>query len=447
MKALLFILTSLSLLSQSAWGEDFFDAVPTESSTDSLNLDSPWSSRAWLQQKIGYGWHMPGMPASRDQAALTRTESQVFGEINWRHNSWRLQVSGALGQDWLPELATTELFSAYEFTGEQRRQRRWRLDMADTFVSWQAGDWWLKAGYQTLAWGESESLKITDVLARRDQRWPGQEDLEQLRLPVPAAQITWRNRLDAVVLIHPLPDRMPSAGDEFDPYATLRQQHPGLTLIEERETRPGFALRLRQQWPGLDAQWILADLASYETEPRPVTFAEQLTKIHLTPWRQQIAGVGAQWGKGSWLLRTEQALHNNSKVAASDPRAPWQKTRQWRGMIGADYTGINDLLLSAEYSWLYIDQWRSDLGMPGYQPALSGRIHYNLYNDRLSLEAYGQSISGGEGRLLRLMAEWIFSDHFSASITAVEYDGRQADDLLYPYRHNDALIMNLRWSL
>ncbi|MBU2884142.1 hypothetical protein KO507_00030 [Gilvimarinus agarilyticus] len=437
---------TLSLLSSLAWPQDFFDSVATQTSTDELDLDSPWTHRTWLQQKTGYGWHTPGVAASRDQAALTRTESQLFGEVGWRQNTWRLQASGSLLHDWLPDLENWGAFSGYDFTEQQNQQRRWRLQLADTFVEWQDNDWWVKAGYQTLAWGESESLKITDVLARRDQRWPGQADLEKLRLPVPAVQVTWNNQLDWVTLIHPLPDRMPAAGDEFDPYVELRQQQSELNLIQEHETRPGFAIRWRQQWQGLDAQWMLADVTSYESELTVFNTGPLGADVHLSPWRQQVLGGSAQWVKGSWLLRTEQALHNNVRVTQQNPQAPWQKTRQWRGMLGADFNGISDLLISAEYSWLYIKNRIPTLGEQRYQPAASGRIQYTLYNDRLTLEAYAQSITGDEGSLIRLQADWTVSDNFSVSLSAIEYDAQQAD-LLHPYRHNDSLLLSMRWGL
>ncbi|MDO3386584.1 hypothetical protein QWI17_12125 [Gilvimarinus sp. SDUM040013] len=436
-----------ALFSKGIGAQSFFEAIPTETTTEELDLDSPWTHRAWVQQKTGYGWHAPSLPASRDKAALTRTETHLFGEIAWRKNAWRLQASGSIVQGWLPDLEDAGVYSRYTFTTEQHQQRRWHLEMADTFVSWQNDDWWIKAGYQTLAWGESESLKVTDVLARRDQRWPGQEDLEKLRLPVPAVQITWGKQLDLVTIINPLPDRMPAAGDEFDPYADLGQQQPNIAIVEHSDNRPGVALRYRQQWQGLDTQWILADVASYETELETVSAGEKGPVAYVAPWRQQVAGASAQWVSGSWLVRTEQALHFNTKVASADPVAPWQDTRQWRGMLGADYNGINDLVLTAEYSWLYVDNWHSGLAGERYQPAASGRASYTLLNEQLTLEAYAQAVTGGEGSVMRLMVEWQFSDRFSAAVTAIEYNGDHPEDLLYPYRHNDTLLLNLRWGL
>ncbi|WP_020210571.1 DUF1302 family protein [Gilvimarinus chinensis] len=428
--------------------EDFFSSVTT-SAPRGLNLQSPWSHRAWLQQKTGYGWHTPAVAVSRDQAALTRTETQLFGELGWREGQWRAQLSGSLVHDWLPDLERAGVWSAYEFNAEQIHQRRWRLELADSFVSWEGDDWWLKAGYQTLPWGEAESLKITDVLARRDQRWPGQEDLEKLRLPVASVRISWQNRLDLVTLIEPLPDRLPAAYDEFDPYLALRTGEPTQdpALIRQSDSNPGFALRYRHHWQGMDAQLMLADVTSYELAPTGIDDTGAQPQVFLEPWRQQVAGLGLQAVRGNLLLRSEQAWHHNTKVAQANPLAPWRSIDQWRGMLGADYSGINNLTLTAELSWLYIHHWDSNLDGKRWQPGASARASYNLYNERLTLQAFAMMITGNQGSLIRLSADWAVSDEFSIGITAIEYDGHDPQALIYPYRHNDTLLVTLRWGL
>ncbi|UTF60163.1 DUF1302 family protein [Gilvimarinus sp. DA14] len=431
-----------------ASAQDFFAAVQT-SDTERPNLQSPWSHRAWLQLKTGYGWHTPSLPASRQQSDLTRTETHLFAELGWRQGPWRAQIGGSLVQDWLPQLRDAGIWQGYPFTGEQLRDRRLRLEMADTFVSWQQGDWWLKAGYQTLAWGEAESLKITDVLARRDQRWPGQEDLEKLRLPVGSVRITWANKLDLVTLIEPEPDRLPAAYDEFDPYIALRTGNPAQdpVLIKKRDNRPGLALRYRQHWQGVDSQLLIADVASYELAPTAADFTTQPAEVQLQSWRTQVAGLGLQAVYGNFLLRTEQAWHHHSKVAAQDPLAPWQKTDQWRGMLGGDYSGIDDLQLSAEFSWQYIANQQSGLAADRWQPGASGRATYTLLNERLTLEAFALRMTGNQGDVVRLSADWQINDAVSLGITAVEYRGSNPSQQIYPYRHNDAVLINLRWGL
>lgn len=433
-------------LTPTALAEDFFGTVETRTDThDTAESDSPWQYRGWLQQKTGYGYRAPAAGVNRDRAELTRTETQFYNQVNWGSGPWRVQLAGSLVHDWLPDMERAGLWNGYDFTDAQSDQRRWRLELADTTVSWQKADWWLKAGYQTLAWGEAESLKVTDVLARRDQRWPGQEDLEKLRLPVPAAVITWQNRLDLAVLVSPLPDRQPAAYAEFDPYINLRTGNPQSDPIlhTRKETNPGIALRWRESWQGIDTQFILADVASYDTAPVGLSLQEAAQPIiTLDRGRQQIAGLGVQATHGTWLLRSEQAWHRKVYQPGADPTAPWQQNDEWRSMIGADYTGIHNLTITGEVTWRY----RED-GHDRWQTGGALRARYTLFNERLTLEAFNLHLPGGEGSILRLSGEWEYSDKLNLNLALIDYSAEEQTDLIYPYRHNDSVLLTVRWML
>lgn len=429
-----------------ALAEDFFGTVETRSETrDTPDLNSPWQYRGWLQQKIGYGYRPPAANVNRQSAELTRTETQFYNEVDWRRDAWRVQLAGSIVHDWLPDLERAGLWNGYEFTRGQADQRRWRLELADTYISWQQADWWIKAGYQTLAWGEAESLKVTDILARRDQRWPGQEDLEKLRLPVPAAVITWQNRVDLAVLVRPLPDRQPAAYAEFDPTIGLRTGTPDSDPLmrTQEETNPGIALRWRENWQGVDAQLLLADVASYETAPVAILPQEAAPPVIMFDRpRQQIAGLGVQATRGTWLLRSEQAWHRGVYAPAADPLAPWQQGDEWRSMVGTDYTGIHNLTLTGEVTWRY----RED-GHDRWQTGGALRARYTLLNERLTLEAFNLHLPGGEGSLVRLSGEWEYSDKLNLSLALIDYSAEGQEDLLYPYRHNDSVLLTVRWML
>ncbi|MEX1056254.1 MAG: DUF1302 family protein, partial [Natronospirillum sp.] len=170
-----------------ATANDFFGEVTTQA-PEAVTTNDGVRYQAWLQQKIALGYRTPSPGFSRDQADLTQFETQGFLRLNHSWQDWRGQVSGQVAHDWLPAAADTAIWSGYDFTAEQTDDRQWQAYLGDTHVSRQINDFWLRAGYQTLAWGEAETLTVTDVLARRDERWPGQSDLEQLRLPVPALQ-------------------------------------------------------------------------------------------------------------------------------------------------------------------------------------------------------------------------------------------------------------------
>ncbi len=444
------LLVSTLIVTPLALANDFFGDVQTRTQRQA-EADSAWSHRGWVQQSVGYGYRDPAPGFARDSADLTRVETRVYNRLNWRDGPWQLRLSGSLLHDWLPDAERWGLWSGYEFTPEQRDSRRWRLELSDSYLDWQRDDWWLRGGYQTLAWGESETVRVTDVLARRDQRWPGQEDLEDLRLPVPAVQLTWRNQLDMVLLGHTAPDRLPAAGEEFDPYIQLHNLPQAPELHLERRNSPGWALRWRQRWPGVDAQLMLANVHSHDRAPERMLPGDDANPppehIHLTPWRQQVLGGALQTVRGSWLFRSEQALFRGVRLEPNDPLGPWPERDQWRGMLGAEYAGFRNLTLTSEISGQYTRGDSDELADSTWQPGGMLRARYTLFNERLTLSGLAIRLAGDNGRVLRLNADWDYSDSLTLGLALVEYSGPKPDQLLHPYRHNDTLLLSLRWNL
>jgi|GEM_PF-1884869 len=438
--------TLIVLFALHAHADDFFGTVETEASATPKANPSPWRHRAWLKQRLGYGYRTPAAPIARDGADLTRVETELYGQLKWQDGPWGLRLSGVLVQDWLPDMERAGLWSGYTFTDEQTDQRRWRAEISDSYLSWQSGDWWVLGGYQTLAWGEAESLRVTDVLARRNQRWPGQEDLDDLRQPVPVLRANWDGQLDLVLLPETPPDRLPAPGDEFDPYLAWHSpENPRPVMRRRHDT--GWALRWQTRHPGWDMQWLLAEVSSFERLPVFPSPTEAFGRISLTPWRQQVAGLAVQTTQGAWVLRTEHALHRQVPQRPNNPADHWPEHDQWRAMVSAEYAGISDLTVTLELSEVYTRDHNAALADSQWQTGASLRLRYALFNERLTLSSQTLRLPGGEGDLLRLSAGWTFSDTFSLDVTLTEYFANAFEEMIFPYRHNDTLTLTAHWNL
>lgn len=426
--------------------DDFFGALETQTTEAEPVSPSPVQWLGWVQQKVAYGYRKPEPGPSRDQSALTRLETQLYGQMSASHDAWSLRLAGSLTYDALPDLSEANAWETHEFTNGQAEERRWQAQWADSYLGWQAGNWWLKAGYQTLAWGQAESLIVTDVLARRDQRWPGQQDLEQTRLPVPALTLNWAGKLDVAVLGWAETDLNPAPFDDFDQRAGLRAN--GIEIRDEGAENPvGIAVRWQQRWPGLDLSWLAADVNAFEATLSDVSYsgaAPETTTFQ--PERRRVLGLSAQHARGSWLLKTEQAWHQGVQQATDNALEPWVESDEWRAMIGADYSGFRNLTLTLEIGSQMLLDPQADIGDDDIRLSQSARARYTTWNDRLELTAQGVNLPGDAGQVVRLAADWQVSDPFSVGLSVVDYLAQDSDQALYGVRNQDAAILNLRYG-
>lgn len=124
--------------------EDFFGEVEVDTTAPAEATDSPIRWLGWLQQKAAYGYRDPAPGFSRDQAGLTRLETQLYGQATARWQNWQARLAGSVSHDWIPDAYDGNLWNGYALTDEQADARRWQWQWADSYLSWQDGDWWLK---------------------------------------------------------------------------------------------------------------------------------------------------------------------------------------------------------------------------------------------------------------------------------------------------------------
>lgn len=425
---------------------DFFGDLDTTAPPSRVQANSPITWMGWVQHKTAYGYRTPAPGVNRTQPDLTRFETQLYGQLGWRQGDWSARFAGSLAHDWLPDLQEADLWQGNAFNQEQKDARRWQWQWADSYLGWQSGDAWLKAGYQTLAWGEAESLIVTDVLARRDQRWPGQQDLEDTRLPIPAITLNWAGQLDLVVLRWADTDRLASAYDDFDTLAALRAT--GAEINQRKAENPySVAMRWQHSGSGYDLSLMAADVNTYQLSLEAVTLGNQGPEAFtFRPDRRQVIGAGAQWVRGAWLLRTEQAVHHGERLATPNPIEPWAETTQWRNMVGVEYSGFRQLTLTLELGSQYLLDSAEPVAADDWQLSQSARARYTTWNDRLALTTQLIGLPGNEGLVSRLAADWQVSDPLSVGLQWVDYQTWETDQALHPFRNQDAVVLNLRYG-
>jgi hypothetical protein len=121
------------------------------------------------------------------------------------------------------------------------------------------GQWW-RVGHQVFAWGESESMSISDVLSPYDVREFGQTEIRDIREPIPAVLYSFPvndHKFSIVATSHARANRYADRGQEFYPYS--RFDDLGLVRKEEDPDKEWeLAFRYERNLNGSDFSVVAA---------------------------------------------------------------------------------------------------------------------------------------------------------------------------------------------
>lgn len=438
-----------TLLSTPVAGQDDFFGnidIAIESEAESA---SGFSLLGWVEQKVAYGLEAPGPAFSRQERELNRVETSAYLQLDYPMGErGQLRLSGKAYHDEIYRLENETPFTFAEIN-----EFRNRFEIRDFYLEQELDNGvYIKAGHQILAWGMSEYLRVTDLINVENQYQLGQQDLEDLRLQVPALLAsasaggwTW----DAVLTYHAGRDDIAPRRDEFDLFAPLYEAG-GTISIRRPERDYEFFLRASTRHGSGDVQIVAGEFNDNGLALERVIPDRQQPVAQLYQNRMRALGVAANRVSGSWLLFGELGWHGNRATRPTERNFAfatdgWIKKDQVLGVLGLEYNGFRNLLLTAE-----VDGQRIlDLDTPGYgdgkRISLGLRARWTAMNERLQVLAVVNELAEDQGRVVRATVDYDWSDNVNLGLMWVDYSAPD-NSLVNPFRHNDVLQLQLRYS-
>jgi len=442
----LFVL-AVSAASPLAAQDDFFgnldiDIAASASSAD----DSPFSILGWFSEKVAYAYEQPDSRFARNDEGFSRLESSLFVQADWEVNSTtNFRFSANAYRDKVYDYEDGFAYNAQEIS-----EMRSRFELRDFYVETQLDDLYVKLGNQIVAWGLSENLSITDLINTQNQYTFGQQDIEDLRLQVPAALLSYpigEWTLDAAIVHGAGIHDVAKAGDEFDQY--IRFRDPAVNLLElDPEQESEYVLRASTHYSNGDLSFVLADVNQNEYSIRAVDYLpDSSVNVALQQDRMQAAAVYTSWATGSWLLFGETGMHWDKALLPANPFAGSTlfAKDQWLTAAGLEYNGFRNLTLTFEADLVQTRDHDARLLADRREAGYSGRLLWNTLNDRIQVLTVFNRLPGNEGDVFRASVDYDWSDNLEIGLLLVTYDA-DVDTRLYDYRHNDIFQLQLRYS-
>jgi len=331
--------------------DDFFSTVEV-SDDGKQSIDQSFSLIGWAVQKVGYGLEAPGPLFSRQQRELNRVETSLFAQLDvpLPDNS-AFRISGRALHDEIYRIKDND------YTYDEVNEFRNRYEIRDFYFEKEFDNGlYFKIGNQILAWGQAEYLRVTDLINIEDQYTFVQQDLEDLRLQIPAALLnfdlgSWS--IDAVYTYDADTNNLAPELDEFDPFIAFRSN--GTFIIEEvPEREQEVFFRASTQLASGELQFVAGEFNdNLPTLVRLEALGSPNPRLYFSQNRMRALGFSANWVEGSWLFYGEAAMHTGKRVRPNldtffEKVAGWDEKEHLLSVLGAEYNVFENLQLAME---------------------------------------------------------------------------------------------------
>lgn len=343
-----------------------------------------------------------------DYQGFNQAQTSLYIQADYKINSdWKVRMSGDTFYDAIYDLRdqpyNQDILDTY--------QSQLRFD--DTYIQGRlTSSIDIKVGRQIVVWGKSDSIRITDVINPLDNRNPGMTDIEDLRLPTSMVKLDYyigEWNLSAMVIAEARIFLEAAPRGEYFPVDAIFPiaPNPFIELAQPSTSwdNTQYALAANGVFSGWDLSFYMADVFDSKWHIDPQTQKREVSKI-------QMFGSAVNIAIGSWLLKSEIAFINGVKYNSTTDDKQRLDT-----LIGADYMGISDSVLSLEVSNRHIFEYEDQMGLKVLRPDF---IQENEVQTALRATRSFSNDSINTTLLLSMFGEkWQYGGFFRAS---VEYD-------------------------
>ncbi len=235
------------------------------------------------------------------------------------------------------------------------------LELSELYWEFETGLGYWRLGKQQVVWGEADGLKLLDVVNPQSYREFLLDDFDESRIPLWMFNGEFSLPNDSILQILWIVDgtthELAPSGSPYEFTSPLLVPQKGGATDDRVESPKApshwirdsdFGVRLAHFWNGWDI--TLNYLYHYIDDPVLRTSIEGVTPFVSANYeRSHLLGGSASTALGDWVLRTELAYETDRYQRSVVSLPGVVKTNQWGSVIGLDYQGWTDQLISLQW--------------------------------------------------------------------------------------------------
>ena len=366
---------------------------------------------------------------------FTSLKSSLFLDYEYKfENGWRIKTNARAYYDAIYDLREEN------YSRDELDEQRSEVELFEAYIEGSVTDTIdMKLGRQVVAWGRSDTIRITDVLNPLDNRRPGIVDVEDLRLPTTMLKFdfffdNWR--ITPIAVLEQRFSKSPAFGSAFYPSNFAMPK-------DEEYNDVTYALSVGAEFSGWDVNFYAAKVHN-EVGRISMPFSPNSKLLH-----DKVSMLGSALNvlSGAWLLKAELAHFEGLKFTSTGNK----EFSRTDALLGFEYKGIADMLISYDVSLRHFSTYDKRLNSEiltidkdTYQHAF--RITSDFMNDSLTanylLSLYGKNLD--QGGFQRAWIKYELSEGINTNFGVVDYIG--GSTFFDSIKDNDMFFVDISYN-
>jgi hypothetical protein len=418
--------------------EDISELEAFSSNDEALNAIS---LRGRFVQKLIYGMTAPGSVFLRDKSGIDNVKSNINIEAKKKIlDDISLKASGDILWEW----------GQFENGKYKYNPQSAEFNLRDFYLDYFFKNGiWVRVGNQIIARGELNLINATDVVNPRDLSTIGLQELEDIRLQVPALLINYSlgTISQEIILVSEAPsNKLGTLGSSFDPLAAFGSASV-VSSISLPENKVEAILRNKFVGNGYELALSFGEFNADSASVITSSVSGSTTTYNSEFDRVSFIGVSGNMAWENFVFKLDTAHKIGNRFSYLNPiTAPWAKHENTEFGFGFDYTGWADLTVSLETGFSYIHNYSESLSRKRNEDGFNVRVDWRQLNDLLLISASHSKLVGNNGTFSSIASTYDINDDLSLSGKIVTYDSSLSTQGLYPYRNQDLLEIKFDYS-
>lgn len=320
---------------------------------------------------------------SNEDAGIVKSENILKSEISGQFSQLGFKVDARLRYDFEDEL--------------DKRQSEFQF--RDAFIDFENQGVYWRLGKQTIVWGASDGLRLLDVINPQNYREFILDDFDNSRISLTSASadipISDGSSLTVIVIPELKFNQYAKTGTQFElshPLPNMSQMPTSVQANSPTEPKQSIAnSELALRYATFASGWDISFNYFYHYDDDPVVFIDVdggAVSINPEYKRNTLIGGTANNAFGDFVLRTEFVLNNSRYYTTDNPDKRFvDKTQELQYVIGLDYSGISDTLISGQWFRSQLLGYDRNIAEDAVENTLTLLLRRYYANQTISLEA------------------------------------------------------------